>query len=119
MTTLARSAYRSLLYLHPREFRAEFGDEMLQIFDEYTNHVDGGRARLAIQVGLFCDIVRSAFVQHILREPPTLKTVTAYFYRIHSSDVLFQAAQVGFLVFCCLFNILSIVFGLRLTLSGR
>jgi len=31
---MTRSLYRGLVWLHPRAFRSEFGDEMLWIFDE-------------------------------------------------------------------------------------
>jgi len=31
---MTRSLYRGLVWLHPRAFRREFGDEMLWIFDE-------------------------------------------------------------------------------------
>ena len=34
---MIRSLYRALLSLHPPEFRDQFGDEMLWIFDETRN----------------------------------------------------------------------------------
>jgi Peptidase family S41/N-terminal domain of Peptidase_S41 in eukaryotic IRBP len=58
---MLRSVYHSLVRLHPAEFRRQFGEEMLSIFDEE----EGTRARVAF--GLVVDAVRSLLRQWMLR----------------------------------------------------
>jgi len=67
MRPLSRIAYRAILRLHPHGFRAEFGDEMLWIFDEESRH--DGSPRLLL------DGVRSIVIQNgrsrIQQQPET------------------------------------------------
>jgi hypothetical protein len=58
---MLRSVYRSLVRLHPVEFRRQFGEEMLSIFDEEA------RTRATAALGLVVDAVRSLLRQWILR----------------------------------------------------
>lgn len=57
---MSRSLYRALLLLYPKSFRTEYGQLMIQLFDD--QHVDqGGRVWLTV----LPDIVRTAPTQRI------------------------------------------------------
>ena len=55
MRPLLRTAYRAILHLHPQAFRAEFGEEMLWIFEE--------ESRTGAVPRLLLDGMRSIVVQ--------------------------------------------------------
>jgi len=60
---MSRTLYRCLLRLHPREFRRQFGGEMLWIFDEAS----GTDHRFLYSVMFFADAIRSLARQWLLR----------------------------------------------------
>lgn len=73
--TLTRIAYRAILRLHPCTFRAEFGDEMLWIFDE--------EARNGSSTRLLLDGLLSVAVQNIrprLQATPQVAAAGLPFY---------------------------------------
>jgi hypothetical protein len=55
---ISRKVYQMLLLLYPADFRHEFGDEMLSMFEECT----AGQSCLLV----FADAFRSAAKQHVL-----------------------------------------------------
>jgi hypothetical protein len=118
MRSLARIAFGFMVHLHPHEFRIEFGDEMLWIFDERMKGGDQGTARVVLYAQLLLDVLRSAFIQHTLREQPRPKAVGPHFGQIGSSARVIQVAEGGFLVSSCLFIIFSIVLCLHMVMSS-
>jgi hypothetical protein len=119
MRVIARSAYRFFLMLHPHEFRAEFGDEMLWIFDEQMRRNCQRVAHVFLCAQLLSDVFRSAFIQRTLREREQQQPSTCgpHFYA-GSSGSASQIAQGSFVVFSCLFSLFSIVLFLRMVISN-
>ncbi|MGA7235017.1 MAG: hypothetical protein WBY44_05030 [Bryobacteraceae bacterium] len=58
---MTRALYSGLLRLHPRPFRAEFGDEMLWIFDE-----SAAQSPWRIVPRLFADAILSVLRQWVI-----------------------------------------------------
>jgi len=115
MKSLARVVYGLVVQMHPLEFRIEFADEMHWIFDEQMMRAHRRTARAVLCTQLLLDVLRSAFVQHILRERPRPAAVAPYFGLIASSDS--AVIQAGFILFCSLFNIFCIALFLHLMIS--
>lgn len=113
MRPLARTAYHFVLRLHPCGFRAEFGDEMLWIFDQEMRYGESGGPRVIRCMRLLADVVHSAFIQRLLRETDQPKILAAPFGHMNSSGSLIDSVQ-G--VLFCLSLVLS-VFGI--VLSGE
>jgi len=70
------SAYRALLYLYPREFRREFGDDMVALLRE--QRADEGTARVAgrLVLDLVTTVPSSHLEAHMSRaSAPTLAVV--------------------------------------------
>jgi hypothetical protein len=116
MKSLARIAYGFFVQMHPLEFRIEFADEMLWIFDEQMMGANRQTARVVLCAQLLLDVLRSAFLQHILREKPQPAAVGPYFGQMASSGGV--VIQTGFILFCSLFNIFCIALGLRMVMSS-
>jgi hypothetical protein len=93
MRPLLRIAYRAILHLHPRDFRIEFGDEMLWIFDEESRH--GAAAHL-----LF-DGVRSIVVQNVRPRIQQAEAAGPYYREVDSSLPAERFAQASLVVLCC------------------
>lgn len=89
MRSPLRFVYRAILRLHPHTFRAEFGDEMLWIFDQESRH---GRA-----ITLLTDGIRSLVVQHAIR-PRNPELAEGYYYEVNSAPPLFRFTQAGFII---------------------
>jgi hypothetical protein len=97
MRPLLLLAYRAILRLHPHDFRAEFGDEMLWIFDE--------ESRRGTAILLLFDGLRSIVIQNVrprLREP---ETVGPYYHEIDSSLPSERFAQAWLVTICGLLSI--------------
>jgi hypothetical protein len=62
MRTFTRLAYGFILQLHPHEFRAEFGEEMLWIFDEQMRCGESGVGRVVLCAQLLLDAAHSACI---------------------------------------------------------
>ena len=112
MRPLARIAYRAILCLHPHDFRAEFGDEMLWIFDEEMRDraLQSGRSRIRVTARLLLDGLRSVVVQHTLRprEQQQPEAVGPYYCEIDSSVPALRLMQAGTLLlsfFFCIFSL--------------
>jgi hypothetical protein len=118
MRTFARIAYGFILHLQPHEFRAEFGEEMLWIFDEQMRCGEGGVARVVLCAQLLLDAAHSAFIQRVLRDQQQPETLGPPIEQMSPSVLLTQIAQGGFLVFSCLFSIFSIVLCLEMVMSS-
>lgn len=93
MTSPLRIAYRAILRLHPVGFRAEFGDEMLWIFDEESSQ---GRALHVLLDGL-----RSIVVQGLRSKPPQPEVAGSIYVELDSSLPSERYAQA----------ILTVIFG--------
>ena len=118
MKTFTRIAYGFILQLHPHEFRAEFGEEMLWIFDEQMRCGEGGVSRVVLCAQLLLDAAHSAFIQRVLRDQQQPETLGPPIGQMSSSVRVAQIAQGGFLIFCCLFSIFSIVLCLKMMMSS-
>jgi hypothetical protein len=111
MRPLARIAYRAILCLHPHDFRAEFGDEMLWVFDEEMRDraLRDGRSRVCGTVRLLLDGLRSVLVQHAPRpRKQQPEAVGPYYCEIDSSIPAFRFTQAGILIlsfFFCIFSL--------------
>jgi hypothetical protein len=118
MRAFARVAYRFVLQLHPDAFRAEFGDEMLWIFDEHTHCREAGMVSVVLYAQLFLDALRSAFIQNALREHSHSQAIGPHFRQIGSSARVVQIAQGSFIIFNCLCGIFLIVLFLQMVISN-
>ena len=122
MRAVARIAYRALLRLHPSAFRAEFGDEMLWIWDEEMRDEkirdeelrDRAQCKsfsLELPIRLLLDGLRSALIQHTVRThspQPQAEPIGPNFCQIESAIPIVRFAQAGFVAFSCLFCLLSV-----------
>jgi hypothetical protein len=117
MNTFTRAAFSFIVSLHPSEFRAEFGEEMVWIFDEQMASVEARAARLARGAELLLDALRSAFLQHTLRERPLSKAIRPHFVQIESTSLMVRVAHAGFIFICGLFDIFCIALALHMALS--
>ena len=94
MRYLLRLVYRAILQLHPQDFRADFGDEMLWIFDEESQN---GHA-----LTLLWDGFRSIVVQNALRqEPVQAETVGGIYIEMDSTIPAERIAQQWLVALCC------------------
>jgi hypothetical protein len=100
MRSPLRIVYRAVLRLHPHSFRAEFGDEMLWIFDE--------ESRRGAAASLLFDGVRSIVVQNVKPRTQQTETVGPYYCEINSSLPAFRFTQAGLIVISCLFCLFSL-----------
>jgi hypothetical protein len=93
MRPLYRLAYRAILCLHPYAFRAEFGDEMLWIFEEEARN--GSAPRLLLD-GLLSIVIQNTKprIQQVEAEGP-------YYREIDSTIPAERFAQAGLVVLCC------------------
>ena len=67
LNKLLRTVYRILLATHPPSFRAEFGDEMMLIFEESTA---GGRAgAVPLLADCFVSTMRQWFIGYQVWKP--------------------------------------------------
>ena len=112
MRSLARTAYRAILHLHPRDFRAEFADEMLWIFDEETRNqaLREERSRISRTAPLLLDGMRSVVVQHTLRprEQQQPEALGPYYCEIDSAVPAIRFMQAGTLILSFVFCIFSL-----------
>lgn len=115
MRALARGAYRILLQLHPVEFRAEFGDEMLWIFDTQMQRVHR-LAQPSTCSYLLLDAVRSLVIQRMLRERRKTPMLESHFH-LDAFGTLNYIAQGGFVLLACLFNVFSIALFMEMLVS--
>jgi hypothetical protein len=112
MRPLARNAYRAILLLHPRDFREEFGEEMLWVFTEEL----GRRPSRALTLfRLLLDGLGSALVQQMLRprERKQQAVVAGAYLDLDSPVPLVRFAQAGFLTVSCV----SLLFSISLFVS--
>ena len=117
MRALARTSYRALVALHPQAFRAEFGQEMLWIFDEEMQSDSHGRAPVPLFTRLLLDALRSVLIQHALRNQKP-EMVGLHFQTVPSRFVS-RVSEGGFLVVSCLFNLVIIVAVLAALVTSR
>lgn len=112
MSALARNAYRAILLLHPKDFRDEFGEEMLWVFTEELGNCP---SRALILLRLLLDGLRSAFVQQTLRprERRQEAVATGAYLDLDSPVPLVRFAQAGFLTLSCV----SLLFSISLFVS--
>ena len=94
MSQLLRTVYQGMLRLHPADFRAEFGDEMLWIFDEECKC---GRA-LAVML----DGIRSLTVQVVRKSAPVqYEAVGGIYVEIDSTIPAERIAQKWLVTLSC------------------
>lgn len=105
MRSFLRLAYRAILHLHPYAFRAEFGDEMLWIFDQELRDEE---SRNGASARLLFDGVRSIVTQHAKPRIQQTATVGPYYCEIDSSLPAFRFTQAGIIILSCLSCLFSI-----------
>jgi hypothetical protein len=93
MRPVLSSTYRIILRLHPQPFRAEFGNEMLWIFEEESRN--GSSLRLLLD-GL-CSIV----VQNVRPRIQQAEAVGPIYREIDSSLPAERFAQATLVTLCC------------------
>jgi hypothetical protein len=93
MRPFFRAAYLVILQLHPHAFRAEFGDEMLWIFDEESRR--GASARLMV------DGIRSIVTQNVRPRIRQVETAGPIYREIDSSLPAERFAQATLVTLCC------------------
>lgn len=94
MRPLLRTAYRAILHLHPQAFRAEFGEEMLWIFEE--------ESRTGAVPRLLLDGMRSIVVQNVRpRMKQQVETAGPIYREIDSSLPAERFAQAALVTLCC------------------
>jgi len=118
MKPLAGVAFRFIVHLYPRAFRNEFGDEMLWIFDEQMTCCEKRTGRAVLCTRLLLDTLSSAFLQHTVRARRGPAVLGPLILQMDFSACLIQVTQVGFIAFCCLFNILGISIFVRMVISS-
>jgi hypothetical protein len=110
MKAVARIAYGLVVQLHPLEFRCEFGDEMLWIFDEQMRCCRNGVDRAGRFVKLLLDGVSSSLVQHVFREQQPASAGAMLFQCIEAPSRLNHLAQAAFVAFSCVFPLFCAYF---------
>lgn len=118
MKPFARVAFRLIVNLHPRDFRTEFGDEMLWIFDEQMMCCQKRTDRAVLCTQLLFDVLCSALRQHTVRERHRPALFGPLILQMDFSARLIQVAQLGFIAFCSLFNIFCISLFVRMVISS-
>lgn len=93
MNPFLRTAYRIILRLHPESFRAEFGDEMLWIFEE--------EARNGAAHHLLLDGMRSIFIQNVRPRFQQPQTAGPYYREVDSSLPAERFGQATLVTLCC------------------
>ena len=94
MTSALHLTYRAILRLHPHDFRAEFGDEMLWIFDEQSGQ--------GHTLSLLWDGLRSTAIQHIRKPPsPQYQTAGPIYIEIDSTIPAERIAQKWLVTLSC------------------
>jgi hypothetical protein len=93
MRPLLRTAYLVILQLHPQAFRAEFGDEMLWIFEEESRN--GAAPRLLL------DGLRSIVTQNVRPRIRQVETAGPIYREIDSSLPAERFAQATLVALCC------------------
>ncbi len=64
--------YRALLWLYPKDFREQFGEEMFSAFERRAGEqfADGRSAPIALVVVEFTGIVRGAYIMRMAKRLP-------------------------------------------------
>ena len=97
MNPLLRLTYQTMLRLHPADFRAEFGDEMLWIFDEESHH---GHV-----LSLLWDGLRSIALQHLRPRLQQPEAAGPIYIEIDSSLPSERFAQTTLVTICGILSI--------------
>lgn len=92
-------AYRIIVRLHPESFRAEFGGEMLWIFEEESQN--GGALRLLL------DGLRSIVTQKLKPRIPQAEAVGPIYREIDSSLPAERFAQATLVALCCSLSLVA------------
>jgi hypothetical protein len=117
MKPFARVAFRFIVHLYPSDFRTEFGDEMLWIFDEQMMCYEK-TDRSVLCTRLLLDALCSAFLQHTARARRRPAVLGPLILQMDFSACLIQVTQMGFIAFCCLFSIFCISLFVRMVISS-
>ena len=110
MKGIARTAYGLVVQSHPLEFRSEFGEEMLWIFDEQMRCGRNYPDRVGRFLKLLLDGLGSALVQHAFREQQPARAGETLFQCIEAPSRLNHIAQGAFIAFSCVFPIFTAFF---------
>lgn len=89
MRSLLLRIYRVIIDLHPASFSAEFGAEMMWIYEQECSR----NAHLS----LFIDVFRSLFLQHL--RSPFERRLRPHRFEVASGPPLYRFAQAGIVVF--------------------
>jgi hypothetical protein len=94
MRELCRLAYRAVIHLHPRNFREEFGAEMLWIFDEESRN---GAALPRLVLDGLCSIV----IQNIKPRIQQVEAAGPIYREVDSAIPAERYAQATLVILCC------------------
>lgn len=99
MNPLLRLTYQAMLRLHPADFRAEFGDEMLWIFDQQMQEE---ACKSGARLSLMLDVVRSTILQNLSKPPtPQYETAGPIYIEIDSTIPAERIAQKWLITLSC------------------
>ena len=100
MRSLFRLAYRVILHLHPQDFRAEFGNEMLWIFDQQMQQEESRSATVALRLVL--DGMLSILIQNVRpRIQPQVEAAGPIYREVDSAIPAERYAQATLVILCC------------------
>lgn len=94
MRDLFRLAYRGIIYLHPRDFREEFGAEMLWIFEEESRQ---GTAVPRLVLDGICSIA----IQNIKPRLQQVEAAGPIYREVDSAIPAERYAQATLVILCC------------------
>lgn len=94
MRDFFRLAYRAIIYLHPRDFREEFGAEMLWIFDEESRH---GTALPRLVLDGICSIA----IQNVKPRLQQVEAAGPIYREVDSAIPAERYAQATLVILCC------------------
>lgn len=94
MRDLLRLAYRAIIYLHPHNFREEFGAEMLWIFDEELRH---GAALPRLVLDGICSIA----IQNVKPRIQQVEAAGPIYREVDSAIPAERYAQATLVILCC------------------
>lgn len=94
MRDLYRLAYRAIIYLHPRNFREEFGAEMLWIFEEESRN---GAALPRLILDGICSIA----LQTVRPRVQQVEAAGPIYREVDSAIPAERYAQATLVILCC------------------
>jgi hypothetical protein len=100
MRHLLRFVYRGILQLHPQDFRVQFGNEMLWIFDQEMHDEESRSGTAALRLVL--DGMLSILIQNVRpRIQPQIEAAGPIYREVDSAIPAERYAQATLVILCC------------------